>query len=344
MLGALGLETFNLPDVPGGAEEGPLAQAHPHRQQFLTGLLVAHELSHHQGPESLGQLHHRLDDQAVGGVVFRAQAAHVFPGDFEQIDGQMFEVVEAAEGGSEVVQRQPAAEFGEHPAKLAGPFEVGHRHRFRELKDQQLAGEAGACQVGFEELGETIPHQGRATDVHPQGDGLGLVHLLQQGDGPPGDPLIDVDGHAEAFGRVEEHRRGNQDASGGPQPDHQLVEGHRICLQIDHRFGVQHEAVVVEGFSDALRPQQPGRHLFVQAAVGGKYLDAASARFLGLVQGQVGVYQHVVGALAIVAVETCHPAAGGHGDALADPLHNHSTYGLEQLFGVGFGLAEAGFR
>jgi hypothetical protein len=87
LLGALGLEAFNLPNVPGGAEEGPLAQAHPHRNQFLTGLLVAHELSHHQGAESLGQLHHRLDDQAVGGVLCRAKAANVFASDFEQVYG-----------------------------------------------------------------------------------------------------------------------------------------------------------------------------------------------------------------------------------------------------------------
>ena len=83
----LRLEGCDVVNVARWPQEGSLAQGYSHGKQFLAGFSVANKLSHHQGAKPLGQFHHRLDDQAVGGIVSRAKVADVFASDFEQVYG-----------------------------------------------------------------------------------------------------------------------------------------------------------------------------------------------------------------------------------------------------------------
>ena len=57
------------------------------------------------------QADNRFDDVQVGGV--SDQVADELDIDFQVGDGQLLEVGEAAEAGAEVVEGQPAAEFGQ---------------------------------------------------------------------------------------------------------------------------------------------------------------------------------------------------------------------------------------
>ena len=136
----------------------------------------------------------------------------------------------------------------------------------------------------------------------------------------------------------------NQAAIGTAQADQQFVVHQSIRFQVDHRFGVQHEAVVIEGFAESLRPQQSGMHLFMQPAVDVEHPHATAARFLGLVEGQIGIDQHIIGALVVPAAEVGDAAAGCHLDAPTSASHLHRTDGVQQLAGMPLCLSTSSLR
>ena len=71
----------------------------------------------------------------------------------------MLEVVEAAERSTEVVERQPATELLEAACEVTCPLQVGHGHRFGQLKDQQLPGKAAAGETGLQKGDELVALQ-----------------------------------------------------------------------------------------------------------------------------------------------------------------------------------------
>ena len=85
-------------------------------------------------------------------------------------------------------------------------------------------------------------------------------------------------------------------------------------------------------------------HLFMQPAVDVKHPHAAAARFLGLVEGQVGIDQHIIGALVVTAAEVGDAAAGCHLDALNAASHLHSTDGLQELACMPLRLSASSLR
>ena len=82
------------------------------------GLLVGDELGDRLLAESLGDaddgLDHELVDLAVGGVLDELAV------DLDVVERQVLEVVEGAEPGAEVVQREPAAVVAQAAGRMPG--------------------------------------------------------------------------------------------------------------------------------------------------------------------------------------------------------------------------------
>ena len=89
-------------DGPGCAQVESLCEVHAFGPQQGQGMCVFDAFRDRLEAECAGQADYRFDDVQVGGVC--GQVADELDIDFEVGDGQPFQVGEAAEAGSEVVE------------------------------------------------------------------------------------------------------------------------------------------------------------------------------------------------------------------------------------------------
>ena len=82
------------------------------------GFFVADELGDRALAHAGGDVDCGFDQQSVGFA--GAAALDELAVDLEEVEGEVFEVVEGAVAGAEVVQREPAAQLGEVADELAG--------------------------------------------------------------------------------------------------------------------------------------------------------------------------------------------------------------------------------
>jgi hypothetical protein len=102
--------------------------------QQLDGPVVAHELGDRGLAELAGELHDGLHHRLVG--VALAQVPDEVAVDLQELERQVLEVVERAEAGPEVVQREAAADPPELGHELPGLVHVQHRGRLGDLEDE----------------------------------------------------------------------------------------------------------------------------------------------------------------------------------------------------------------
>src|SRR4051812_15180907 len=86
------------------------------------GLGVPGLLGHRALAHAARDLHERLDDDAVAGVA--GAVAHELAIDLQVVEREVLEVVEGAEAGAEVVEREAAPELGEPRGEPAGARDV----------------------------------------------------------------------------------------------------------------------------------------------------------------------------------------------------------------------------
>ena len=100
------------------------------------GFLVADELGDCAFAHAGGDVDCRFEQQSVSFA--GAAVLDELTVDLEKVEGKVFEVVERAVTGAEVIQREPAAELVEVADELAGPGHVDDRSGLGDLEDQAV--------------------------------------------------------------------------------------------------------------------------------------------------------------------------------------------------------------
>src|SRR5215217_7923717 len=141
-----------------------LRVVHAEPGQQLERLLVADHLRHRALAEPARDVDDGLDHELVRAVV--EARAHELAVDLEVVERQVLEVVEAREGGAEVVEREAAAELVEAGGELLRARDVAHRGRLGDLEDDLLRLHAVDLELLLDQV-EQIRIAGRAAgDVH----------------------------------------------------------------------------------------------------------------------------------------------------------------------------------
>jgi hypothetical protein len=94
----------------GAPEEVPLAVVDSEVGEDVDAFLVADEFGDGVFAHAAGDLDDGGDQNPVGGV--GGAVADVLAVDLEVVERQVLEVIERAEAGAEVIEREPAAELG----------------------------------------------------------------------------------------------------------------------------------------------------------------------------------------------------------------------------------------
>ena len=103
------------------------------------GLVVLDEFGDGVGAESVGDVDDGFDDELVGGCL--GESFDEFAVDFEEVEFEVFEVVEGREAGAEVVEREVAAVLAEGVGELLGVFDVRDCGGFGEFDDEPAGGD-----------------------------------------------------------------------------------------------------------------------------------------------------------------------------------------------------------
>jgi len=123
-----------LDDGPGHADMETLRVVDAAIAEAIRHGLIRDEFGHGLLPHASRDLYERLDDELVRGI--GAKATNEVAIDLEIVEGEMLQVIERAESGAKVIQREAAPATPQFSRKRLGVVDVADRRRFGQLEDQ----------------------------------------------------------------------------------------------------------------------------------------------------------------------------------------------------------------
>src|SRR5581483_8736853 len=164
------------------------------------------------------------------------------------VEGEVLEVEEGAEAGTEVVERELAAEAAEPVREAAGVLDVRDQGGLCDLEDQRGWVDSAFGQQALDQGRELRVADRLAGEVDVEDESFaGAPVRFEERDRLTHDPGVDRLDQPEALRGVEKLARLQRLAPvGGLQPQQELVAVAAVGCEIDDRLAVKEEAVLLE--------------------------------------------------------------------------------------------------